>query len=83
MATVKLEREELRSLVADAIDAETEQVTDSAHFVDELGVDSLMSLEVMVVLENTYKIKFDEDELAKITCFDAAFDLVAAKLGAG
>ncbi|WKX70522.1 acyl carrier protein [Streptomyces sp. XD-27] len=75
-----LDLDELRTLIADVLDVEEEEVTEDAHFVDDLGVDSLMALEVMVELEKKYSIKLGERELKKITCLRAAHDLIAAKL---
>ena len=73
--------DELRKIVAGVLDVEEEQVTDDALFVQDLGVDSLMALEVMVALEKKYQIKMSEKELAQITCLRNVYDIVAAKRG--
>ncbi|MFL6130929.1 MAG: acyl carrier protein [Mycobacteriales bacterium] len=75
-----LDTEELRGLVAGVLDLDTSAVTDSADFVKDLNVDSLMALEVMVALEKKYKIALDEDELKNISSFGQVRDLVTAKL---
>ncbi|MEK8171047.1 acyl carrier protein [Streptomyces sp. M19] len=64
-APVVLELEDLRAFVADVLDVDEEEVTDEADFVKELGVDSLMALEVMVVLEKRYAIKLQEHEIRR------------------
>ncbi|GAA2367373.1 MULTISPECIES: acyl carrier protein [Streptomyces] len=76
-----LDLEELRAFVADVLDVEEEDVTDDADFVKELGVDSLMALEVMVVLEKKYSVKLREQEMKEITCLRNVHDLLASKLG--
>ncbi|MEU1789271.1 acyl carrier protein [Streptomyces sparsogenes] len=76
-----LDLEELRAFVADVLDVEEEDVTDDADFVKELGVDSLMALEVMVVLEKKYAVKLREQEMKEITCLRNVHDLLASKLG--
>ncbi len=48
---------ELRRTIADILDVPVETITDTAKFVDDLGVDSLMALEIMVVLEKKDAIK--------------------------
>ncbi|MDQ0795502.1 acyl carrier protein [Streptomyces sp. B1I3] len=80
-AVAQLDREELRTLLAETIDAEVSQVGDDTDFVEELGVDSLMALEVVVVLERTYGIKFDEQEMRTVTTLSSAHDEVLRKLG--
>lgn len=77
-----LDPEELRDFVADVLDLDTESVTDDAHFVAELGVDSLKALEVLVALERKYQIKISEDEVKDMTCFAEVRELVTDKLGA-
>lgn len=76
-----LEREELRQLVADTIDLDVAEVTDEASFVDDLDVDSLMALEVMMVLERHYGVKLKEDRLADVTSLQAAYSLLEEELG--
>jgi acyl carrier protein len=81
-STTTLNVEELRSLVATALDLPVEEVTDTASFVDDLGVDSLMSLEIAVTLEQRYGTKIDDGELAEVTSFQAVHDLMREKLSA-
>lgn len=80
--TVVLDREDLRVTIAEVLDVDEVKVTDQAHFVNDLGVDSLMALEVMVVLEKKYKVKLGESELKEVTCLQKAYDLLDAKLQA-
>ncbi|MEU3402838.1 acyl carrier protein [Streptomyces sp. NPDC006670] len=81
-APAVLELENLRRTVADVLDVEEAELTDEADFVNDLGVDSLMALEVMVVLEKKYAVKLGESELKEVTCLRKAYDLLDAKLTA-
>ena len=47
--------------------------------MEDLGVDSLMALEIMVGLEKRYRIKLAEKELAQITCLRNVWELVNTK----
>ncbi|GAA1710198.1 MULTISPECIES: acyl carrier protein [Streptomyces] len=80
-ATAALDMDELRTFVADVLDVDEEDVTDDADFVKTLGVDSLMALEVMVVLEKKYSVKLEEREMKDITTLRKVHDLLASKLG--
>ncbi|QTR06016.1 acyl carrier protein, partial [Saccharothrix algeriensis] len=51
-------------------------------FIEDLGVDSLMALEVMVVLEKKYGVKIAESELREVTNLKKAYDLLTEKLKA-
>ncbi len=77
-----LDKEDLRQTVADVLDVPVPSVTDDAHFVEDLGVDSLMALEVMVVLEKKYGIKLDESELNSITSLSRAYAMLQKNLAA-
>ncbi|MFI8815485.1 MULTISPECIES: acyl carrier protein [unclassified Streptomyces] len=79
-AVARLDREELRALLAETIDTEVSEVGDDTDFVQTLGVDSLMALEVVVVLERTYAIKFTEDEMRSVRTLNSAHDEVLRKL---
>jgi acyl carrier protein len=59
-------REEVKKLIAEVTEREPDEITDTALFADELGVDSLMAMEVMVAVDKKYKINIPEDEFAKI-----------------
>jgi acyl carrier protein len=77
---VGLDKEELRSLIADTIDVDIAEVTDDADFVNDLEVDSLMALEITVRLEKKYGVKMEEAELAEVTTLESTFQLLDGKL---
>lgn len=79
-ATAALDLDELRTFVAEVLDVEEEEVTDEADFVKDLGVDSLMALEVMVELEKKYAVKLEEKEMKSITTLQKVYGLLASKL---
>ncbi|MEU9031013.1 acyl carrier protein [Streptomyces sp. NPDC048383] len=75
-----LEKEELRALVAQVLDVEVAEVGDDVKFVDDLEVDSLMALEVVVVLEKKYGVKLPESDLKHIVTLDSAYDVLRARI---
>jgi acyl carrier protein len=70
-------REDLRALVAEI--AEKEQIPDGATF-KELGIDSMMGVEIVAAVERHYQIKIEDEELAGFTDLEAAYCLVVKKL---
>ena len=70
-------KEKLRAIVAEV--AELDEVPDSAPFKD-LGIDSMMAIEIIADIERSYKIKVPEEELEKITDLDSVVALVKARL---
>jgi acyl carrier protein len=70
-------KEELRALVAEI--AEKDEVPDGATFKD-LGIDSMMGVEIVAAVERQYRIKIDDDELGGFTDLEAAYALLVRKL---
>ncbi|WP_049579673.1 acyl carrier protein [Streptomyces sp. SBT349] len=79
---IRLDKEELRTTIAQVLDVEVAELTDDASFTDDLEVDSLMALEVVVVLEKTYGLRLDETELRSVTSLDSAYRLLSGRLSA-
>ena len=65
-------RAEMKKLIAVVTEREPEEVSDTALFVDDLGVDSLMAMEVMVTVDKKFKINIPEEEFALIKNVDDA-----------
>lgn len=70
-------KEKLREIVAEV--AELDDVPDDVPFAD-LGIDSMMAIEIISDVERTYGIKVPEEELEQIRDLDSVVALVQAKL---
>lgn len=69
-------RGEVRRLLADVTERKPEEISDTALLAEELGLDSLMALEVMVAVDKKYKIDIPEEEFATIRTLNDAVDVV-------
>jgi acyl carrier protein len=72
-------KEELRTLVAEI--AEKDEIPDDATF-KELGIDSMMGVEIVAAVERQYQIKIEDDELVGFKDLEGAYALVVKKLQA-
>ena len=70
-------KEELRSLIAEI--AEIDEIPDDVSFKD-LGIDSMMGVEIVAAIERKYQVKIDDAELALVTTLNASMALVQKKL---
>lgn len=68
---------DLRALIAEI--AEKDEIPDDAHFKD-LGIDSMMGVEIVAAIERQYRIKIDDSELQEVTTLNKSFELVKSKL---
>lgn len=71
-------KEELRSLIAEI--AEIDDIPDDKEFKD-IGIDSMMGVEIVAAMERKYQLKVDDAELAKVTTLNNCYALVQEKLG--
>jgi acyl carrier protein len=76
----KLDKEELRRTLAEVIDVDAAEIGEATDFVEELQVDSLLLLELVVVLEKKYQVKFTEQEMRVARTFRDAHALLEGKL---
>ena len=66
----------LREIIAGIVEIDPEKITLEAGFVEDLGMDSMMALEILASAEKKYKIKIQEENLTKITSLNSLVDVV-------
>jgi acyl carrier protein len=69
--------EELREIVAEVLELEPEEVTDTGDFVDEYEADSLRAIEILARIEKQYKVEIPQSELADMRNLKAVYGIVA------
>jgi acyl carrier protein len=70
---------ELRALIAEI--SEKDEIPDDKHFKD-LGIDSMMGVEIVAAIERQYKIKIEDAELQEVSTLNKSYDLVKKKIDA-
>jgi acyl carrier protein len=73
-------RIEVRKLIAEITEREPEEVSDTAQFVEDLGIDSLMAIEMLVAVDKKYNIEISEEEFGKIKNVNDAVEAVQRHL---
>jgi acyl carrier protein len=71
----KLENE-LRSIIAEIVEIEPEKIAPDANFVEDLGMDSMMALEILASIEKKYKLRIPEENLPKVTNLNKTIEIV-------
>ncbi len=69
--------EKLRAIVSDV--SEVDEIPDATPF-KELGIDSMMAIEIVAEVERTFKLSIPEAELQQMTHLSAVYELVKSKL---
>ncbi|MBK8171975.1 MAG: acyl carrier protein [Sandaracinaceae bacterium] len=70
-------KEKLRGIVSEV--SEVDEIPDETAFRD-LGIDSMMAIEIVAEIERTYKIAVPENELKELTNLQKVYELVKSKL---
>jgi len=71
---------DIRGLVAEILEAEPETIDGNASFVKDLGMDSMMALEILAGIEKKYRIAIPEDTLPKFTSLNVTVGIVKGLL---
>ena len=59
--------QKVKSIIAEQLGVKIEEVTDSASFVDDLGADSLDTVELVMALEEEFGIEIPDEDAEKMT----------------
>lgn len=70
--------ERVKKIVVEQLGVGEDQVTSEASFVDDLGADSLDTVELVMALEEEFDTEIPDEEAEKITTVQQAIDYINA-----
>lgn len=70
--------ERVRKLVCEQLGVKEDEVTPEASFVEDLGADSLDTVELVMALEEEFETEIPDEEAEKITTMKEAVDYIEA-----
>ena len=70
--------DKVKSIIVEQLGVDEEEVTPDASFVDDLGADSLDTVELVMALEEEFETEIPDEEAEKITTVQQAIDYVKA-----
>ena len=74
--------EQVKKIVAEQLGVKDDEVTPDASFVDDLGADSLDTVELVMALEEEFETEIPDEEAEKITTVQLAIDYVKERQAA-
>jgi acyl carrier protein len=66
----------IKSIVVDHLGVDDDKVTETANFVDDLGADSLDTVELVLAFEEEFNIEIPDNAAEKIQTIKNAVDFV-------
>lgn len=73
-------KEDVKAIVSEVTEVPAEDLKEDAQFVEDLGVDSMMALEVVVEIEKKYKISIPEDTIPQLSSLGKIYESLEEKL---
>lgn len=73
MSTIE---ERVKKIIIEQLGVKEEDVKSAASFVDDLGADSLDTVELVMALEEEFETEIPDEEAEKITTVQAAIDYI-------
>ena len=69
-------KKEIKKMVADIAEISEEEIKDDARFAEDLGIDSMMALEIVASIEKKYKIVIPEEKIPTIRSLQNVCELM-------
>jgi len=72
--------DDVKKVITELLSVEESAVTESAKFVDDLGADSLDTVELVMALEEKFDIEISDEDAQKIKTVGEAVEYIEKKL---
>ena len=72
----------VRAIIAEQLGVKLEEVTDSASFIEDLGADSLDTVELVMALEEEFGIEIPDEDAEKMVTVGDAIKYIEQKAAA-
>ncbi|MBC7979160.1 MAG: acyl carrier protein [Armatimonadetes bacterium] len=71
--------ERVKDIIVDQLGVSADQVTSEAKFVEDLGADSLDTVELVMALEEEFDVEVPDDEAEKLQAVKDVVDFITSK----
>jgi acyl carrier protein len=75
--------EQVRGIIAEQLGLKADEIKNEASFVDDLGADSLDTVELVMALEEEFETEIPDEEAEKITTVQQAIDYIRSRQDEG
>lgn len=73
-------QEKVKEIIVSQLNVSEDEVTESASFIDDLGADSLDTVELVMQFEEEFDIEIPDEDAEKLTTVGKAIDYLEEKL---
>ncbi len=73
--------EKVKSIISEQLNVKEDEITENASFVDDLGADSLDTVELVMAFEEEFGIEIPDEDAEKIRMVSDAVKYIGEKAG--
>ena len=75
-----VDREKFKEIIVDRLGADPNEITDDASFIEDLGADSLDTVELVMAFEEEFDIEIPDEDAEKLTSVGKALEYLEKRL---
>jgi len=72
--------DDVKNIIVEQLHVTPEKVTENAHFVEDLGADSLDIVELVMAFEEKFKVEIPDEDSQQLTTVGKAVEYLEKKL---
>ena len=76
-----IDRDKFKEIIVDRLGADPNEITDDASFIDDLGADSLDTVELVMAFEEEFDIEIPDEDAEKLTTVGKALEYLESRIG--
>jgi acyl carrier protein len=76
-----IKEDKVKEIIVDQLGVDPAKVVPEASFIDDLGADSLDTVELIMAFEEEFNIEIPDEEAEKLTTVGAALEHLKSKIG--
>ena len=74
-----MSNDKIKEIIMDKLGVEESKITSEAHFINDLGADSLDQVELIMQLEEEFDIEIDDEDAEKLVTVGKVYDYLKNK----
>lgn len=71
--------EKVKDIIVEKLGVDADKVTENAHFIDDLGADSLDTVELVMAFEEEFEVEIPDEDAQEITTVKSAVEYLSKK----
>ncbi|MDM7925784.1 MAG: acyl carrier protein [bacterium] len=75
-----LDKEKFKEIIVDRLGVDPNEITPQASFVDDLGADSLDTVELVMAFEEEFDIEIPDEDAEKLTSVGKAMEYLEKRM---